>query len=290
MNEFQGRVAVVTGAASGIGRALAKRCASLGMKLVLADIEEGALEVTEQELRADGASVLSVRTDVSCSAEVEALAQRTLNEHGAVHLLFNNAGVGLVGPTAWESTITDWEWILGVNLWGVIHSVRVFAPIMLAQAEESHIVNTASTAGLVPAPGMAAYCAAKYAVVSLSETLYHELRERGARVQVSVLCPGMVDTRILEASRNRPDALQNPLSEEIKRDVRHAPERARMRQASTSGTSPDDLARSVFDAIEQERLYVLTHAWVKDAVQERTKEIIAERNPAPPPGVGHNGH
>ena len=256
------------------------------MKLVLADIEEGALAITEQELRARGATVLIVRTDVSNAADVETLAERTLEEYGAVHLLFNNAGVGLIGPTAWETTVADWEWILGVNLWGVIHALRVFAPILLAQAEESHIINTASTAGLIPAPGMAAYSAAKHAIVSLSVTLYHEMRDRGGKVKVSVLCPGLVDTRMLESSRNRPDSLQNPLTQEIRRDVRHAAELARMRQASASGMPADELARLVFDAILKEQLYVVTHPWVKDALQERTTGIVSERNPAAPPGVG----
>jgi NAD(P)-dependent dehydrogenase (short-subunit alcohol dehydrogenase family) len=290
VKDFFGKVAVITGAASGIGRALAGRCHTLGMKLVLADVEEEALAITEQEMRACGASPLTLRTDVSCAADIETLAEKTLASYGAVHLLFNNAGVGLVGPTVWENTAADWEWILGVNLWGVIHALRVFVPVMLEQGHDSHIVNTASTAGLVPAPGMAAYAATKHALVSLSESLYHELGERGARIHVSVLCPGIVDTRILEASRNRPVALQNTLAEEIKRDVRHARELSRMRQASTSGVSADDLAGSIFDGIMHERLYVLTHGWVKDAVQKRAEEIIAERNPAPPPRVGHNDH
>ena len=290
MKEFHGRVAVITGAASGIGRALAGRCASLGMKLVLADIEKEALAVTEQEMRATGARVLTVPTDVSYAADVEALAERTLERYGAVHLLFNNAGVGLIGPTAWESTVADWEWILGVNLWGVIHALHAFVPALLTQTEESHIINTASTAGLVPGPRMAAYSAAKHAVISLSESLYHEMRERGTRVKVSVVCPGLVDTRLLEASRNRPISLQNALAEEIKRDVRHAADLARMRQASASGMTADELARRVFGAIVAEQLYVVTHPWVTEALEERTKEIVSGRNPAMPPGVRLDNH
>ena len=203
MKEFKGKVAVVTGAASGIGRALADRSVQEGMKVVLADVEVEALAKTEAGLKSSGATVLAVPTDVSQARDVAALAQKTLEVFGAVHLLCNNAGVG-TEAAIWESTLEEWEWVMGVNLWGVIHGVRAFVPHMLAQDTECHIVNTASMAGLISGPGLGAYKVTKHAVVSLSETLYHELAERGARVGVSVLCPGIVNTRIMESARNRP--------------------------------------------------------------------------------------
>ena len=203
MNEFKGKVAVITGAASGIGRALADRSVQEGMKAVLADVEVEALAKTETDLKASGATVLAVRTDVSQARDVEALAQKTLEAFGAVHLLCNNAGVGS-GVSIWESTLQHWEWVMGVNLWGVIHGVRAFVPFMLAQDTECHIVNTASQAGLASGPGLGVYKVTKHAVVSLSETLQHELAERAAKVRVSVLCPGNVNTRITESGRNRP--------------------------------------------------------------------------------------
>ena len=178
MREFKDKVAVITGAASGLGRAMADRCVQEGMKVVLADVEVEELAKTEASMKASGATVLALRTDVSQASDMEALAQKTLEAFGAVHLLCNNAGVG-TDAAIWKSTIADWEWVIGVNLWGVIHGVRIFVPIMLKQDTESHIVNTASMAGLISGPGLGAYKVTKHAVVALSETLYHELAERG---------------------------------------------------------------------------------------------------------------
>src|SRR5947209_15550290 len=213
MKAFQGKVAVVTGAASGIGRALAERCAQEGMKVVLADIEEPALMQTSRDLAAQGAQTLAVPTDVSQAGEVETLARKAFETYSAVHLLFNNAGVG-GGKSAWESTLADWEWVLGVNLWGVIHGIHFFVPRMLEQRSEGHIVNTASMAGLTYGPGQSVYKVSKHGVVSLSETLYYELALRGASLKVSVLCPGLVSTNILDAQRNRPARLQDASVEE----------------------------------------------------------------------------
>ena len=203
MKDFQDKVAVVTGAASGIGRALAGKSAQVGMKVVLADIEESALKQAEDELKASGAQVLAMRTDVSQAAEVERLAQKAFETYGAVHLLFNNAGVA-AGTTVWESSLTDWQWVLGVNLWGVIYGLHYFVPRMLAQDTEGHIVNTASAAGLISSQGLGIYKVSKHGVVTLSETLALELAARGARLKVSVLCPEWVNTRIIDAERNRP--------------------------------------------------------------------------------------
>src|ERR1051325_4326893 len=208
MREFTGKVAVVTGAASGIGRGLAEACAREGMKVVLADVDESALSQAERELKDAGALVLSVRTDGSRAVDVEALARRTLDAFGAAHLLFNNAGVG-AGTTVWESTLEDWQWVLGVNLWGVIHGVRTFVPVMLKQADECHIVNTASMAGLTSGPALGVYKVTKHGVVSLSETLCCELAAMKSKIGVSVLCPAGVNTRVMDSERNRPEELQN---------------------------------------------------------------------------------
>jgi NAD(P)-dependent dehydrogenase (short-subunit alcohol dehydrogenase family) len=205
MREFTGKVAVITGAASGIGRGLAQRCVEEGMRVVLADIEAPALAQAEAELRGAGATVLAVPTDVAQARAVEALAERTMQTFGAVHLLCNNAGVG-AGGSIWESSLDDWEWVLGVNLWGVIHGVRSFVPLMLAQDTACHVVNTASIAGLLSYHPSASYQVTKHAAVALSEHLYHSLAERQAKIGVSVLCPGWVRTRILESARNRPAA------------------------------------------------------------------------------------
>ena len=224
MKAFKDKVAVITGAASGIGRAIADRCAREGMRVVLADIEELALAQAEAEMKGAGADVLAVLTDVSQASAVEALARKTLDAYGAVHLLCNNAGVA-AGSTVWESTVNDWEWVLGVNLWSVIHGLRAFLPIMLDQDAEGHIVNTASAAGLVAFHSSAPYHLSKHAVVALSEKLYYDLAQRGARVRVSVLCPGWVRTRIMDAMRNRPPELQEDPS-----TIAMTPERVAMVQ------------------------------------------------------------
>ena len=210
MNNFSGKVAVITGAASGIGLALAGKAASEGMRIVLADVEEPALTEAEQHLRADGATALAVKTDVSRIEDVEALASATLDAFGSVDLLCNNAGVTMRPRSRriWECTLGDWQWILGVNVFGGIHGFHAFTPIMLDQASEGHIVNTASVAGLVSGPGLGVYKSSKHAVVSIPETLYHELRELDAKVGVSALCPGPVATPIGSSARNRPEELQ----------------------------------------------------------------------------------
>jgi NAD(P)-dependent dehydrogenase (short-subunit alcohol dehydrogenase family) len=277
MNEFQGKVAVITGAASGIGRALADRCVQEGMKVVLADVEAEALAKAEASLKASGAAALAVRTDVSRARDVEALAQKTLATFGAVHLLCNNAGVG-TEAAVWESTLAEWEWVLGVNLWGVIHGVRVFVPIMLAQDTECHVVNTASVAGLISGPGLGVYKVSKHGVVALSETLHHELAERGAKVKVSVLCPGIVRTRIMESERNRPEhvAAAGPL------DPASQARWEMLRQLVPAGMPPAQVADAVFAALRKDQFYILTHPEGKESVRTRMEEILQERNPTPP--------
>lgn len=276
MKEFKDKVAVITGAASGIGRALAERCAHEGMKVVLADVDVDTLTTTVAALKATGAPALAVVTDVSKANDVDALAKRTLAAFGAIHLLCNNAGVW-GGISAWESSLADWEWALGVNLWGVIHGVHTFVPIMLDQGTEGHIVNTASMAGLLTGRGPAVYRVSKHAVVALSEMLYHQLAQRGANVKVSVLCPGGVDTQIIDAARNRPGHLPaaGPLRPELKA-VWEATHRA-----VQTGISPAQVAEHVFHAITADKFYILTHAGEKEWVRTRMEDIIQERNPTP---------
>ena len=277
MKDFKDKVAVITGAASGIGRALADRCVQEGMKAVLADVEAEPLAKAEASLKASGATVLAVQTDVSQVRDVEALAQKTMEAFGAVHVLCNNAGVG-TEAAVWESTLAEWEWIVGVNLWGVVHGVRVFVPLMLAQDAECHIVNTASTAGLISGPGLGAYKVTKHGVVTLSETLHHELAERGAKVKVSVLCPGIVNTRIMESARNRPGDLpptgpRGPASEE---------RWEALRRLVPAGMPAAQVADAVFEALRKDRFYILTHPEGKEAVRTRMEDILQERNPTPP--------
>lgn len=277
MKEFKDKVAVITGAASGIGRAIAERCAQEGMKVVLAGINEANLAQVEQDLKATGATVLSARTDVSKASEIEKLAQKTLNAFGAVHLLFNNAGV-TAGTTIWESTLADWEWVMGVNLWGVIHGIRIFVPIMLKQETECHIVNTASLTGLISGSGMGVYKVTKHGVVSLSETLFCELVEKGAKIKVSVLCPAFVNTRIIDSVRNRPAELKNaPHSEPLSPEIEAR--RQAMRQAIRTGMAPEQVAERVFDAIRNEKFYILTHPDLAPRIQKRMEDILQERNP-----------
>jgi NAD(P)-dependent dehydrogenase (short-subunit alcohol dehydrogenase family) len=277
MKEFKGKVAVITGAASGIGRALADRSVQEGMKAVLADVDVETLAKVEAGLRDSGATVLAVPTDVSQARDVAALAQKALEVFGAVHLLCNNAGVGTKAGI-WESTLEEWEWVMGVNLWGVIHGVRAFVPLMLAQDTECHIVNTASLVGLTSGPVMGAYKVTKHAVVSLSETLHHELAVRGAKVRVSVLCPGIVNTRIWESGRNRPGHVPPPAP----LDTASAARWEALLQRVPAGMPPVQVAEAVFAALREDRFYILTHPEGRDAVRTRMEDILQERSPTPP--------
>jgi NAD(P)-dependent dehydrogenase (short-subunit alcohol dehydrogenase family) len=277
VKELSGKVAVVTGAASGIGRALAERFAAEGMKVVLADVDEEALKGAEGELKASGAAVAAMRTDVSKAEDVEALAQFTIDRFGAVQVVCNNAGVG-VGGVTWQNTVRDWEWVLGVNLWGVIHGVRSFVPRMLNQGDECHIVNTASGAGLHTRPWLAMYCASKHAVVALSESLYHELAMSGAKVKVSVLCPAVVNTRIGESERNRPEALREEGSAGVPSQQMQAMEQA-FRSLLATGLAPAEVAAHVIEAVREERFYILTHEETRERVRARMEDILESGNP-----------
>jgi len=278
MREFQNKVAVITGAASGIGRAIAQRCAGEGMKVVLADIDEDNLATAETELKSTGADVLAVKTDVARRGDVEALARRTVEAFGQVHLLFNNAGVAAGGP-AWEATWNDWEWVMGVNFWGVLHGVKVFMPIMLAQNTECHIVNTSSMAGLVVGGGSAPYAATKHAVVALSESMYLALEQQKSAVKVSVLCPGLVRTDIANAERHRPEELRNPpvpLTPQMEAGL------AAFKAAIAAAMPPVEVADAVFRAIRNEQFYILSHPEWMEGVQLRTDKLLRMENPQNP--------
>jgi len=271
MKDLQGKVAVITGGASGIGRAVAEKAAAEGMRIVLADIEEGPLKEVETELTGRGADAIGVVTDVSDAASVRGLRDRALERFGAVHLVHNNAGVGTGGPI-WEFSEEDWRWILGANLWGVIHGVATFVPLMIEQGE-GHVVNTASIAGLTTTAFLGPYHATKFAVVAISESLYKDLQVAGAPVGVSVLCPGFVQTRIAESDRNRPAWAPA-------REVEGAEElRAVIQGMVDGGISPAAVADRVIDAVKQNTFYILTHPELTEAVQIRCDDIVQGRPP-----------
>jgi NAD(P)-dependent dehydrogenase (short-subunit alcohol dehydrogenase family) len=278
MKEFKNKVAVITGAASGIGRGIAERCANEGMIVVLADIDEASLTKAETELKSSGGTVLGVRTDVSKRSDVELLARRALDAFGQVHLLFNNAGVA-AGGAPWEATWSDWEWVIAVNLWGVIHGVKVFTPLMLAHNTECHIVNTSSAAGLTAGSAYGPYAVTKHAVVALSESLYLTLEQRNSLVKVSVLCPGLVRTNIVSAERNRPPELRNE-------PVAMTPERragmAALTAAIEAGMTPLEVADVVFDAIKKEQFYILPHPEWTEVIRLRTDKLLRMENPQSP--------
>jgi NAD(P)-dependent dehydrogenase (short-subunit alcohol dehydrogenase family) len=270
------KVAAVTGAASGLGRAMALAFAREGMDVALADVQLDALSSVAEEVRRLGVRAIYCPTDVSKGEEVERLAQKAVHELGAVHVVCNNAGVSPLGAV-WENSVDEWRWILGVNLWGVIHGVRAFAPRLLEQGE-GHIVNTASVAGLICPSGSGAYNVTKHAVVALSETLHHDLRERGSTVGVSVLCPAYVPTGIADSERNRPGDVRAP-----QKSSNTLAREAMLRKAVASGRlSADDVANAVVDAVKKERFYVLTHPRIKGAIRARMDDILDERAPRDP--------
>lgn len=287
MKEFKNKVAVITGAASGIGYGLSEYAAKEGMKVVLADIEEGALKKAEKDIRALGVDTLAVKTDVSKADDVKALAEITVETFGAVHLLCNNAGVGSESA-AWQSTLSDWQWVMGVNLWGIIYGVHFFVPIMLKQGTECHIVNTSSIMGLFSIGG-AAYTVSKHGVVALSEVLYHDLKRAGSAIGVSVLCPAYINTGILESERNRPEELRDvdrqqsynmsdPKEQEMIEQARQ-----QVKQLHRNGMSPQKNADIVFNAIKENKFYILSNARQgKPMIQARMEDILQERNPTLP--------
>jgi len=282
IKDFAGKTAVLTGAGSGFGLECARIGARLGMKLVLADVQQDVLDRAAAEMKATGVEVLAQQVDVSDAAQMEHLARRVQERFGAPHFVFNNAGVG-AGGLVWENTVQDWQWVLGVNLWGVIHGVRLFTPMMLEAAEKDpayrgHIVNTASMAGLLNPPNMGVYNVSKHAVVSLSETLYQDLALVTEQVGASVLCPYFVPTGIHQSERNRPGelAMAKPTRSQLIGQ-------AMSDKAVSSGkVTAAEVAQKVFDAMAADQFYIYSHPKAIASVQTRLEDIMQARNPTDP--------
>ena len=277
MKTLTGRVAVVTGAASGIGLALSERFAAEGMRVVMADVEAAALERAAAAVRERAPAVLAVRVDVARPEDVERLADETYRTFGAAHVVCNNAGVAVIGAVH-EHTLADWQWVMGVNLWGVIHGVRAFVPRMLAGGDEGHIVNTASMAGLTTAPYMAVYDVTKHGVVALSESMFKEFEATGAPLGVSVVCPGLIDTNIMRSARNRPPELAD--------EGKAGPAAQAFGQALgdrlTTGYPPSEVADQVVRGIRERRFYIVpAQPEVRQFATVRAQDIIELRNPTP---------
>jgi NAD(P)-dependent dehydrogenase (short-subunit alcohol dehydrogenase family) len=276
MKDFKNKVAVITGAASGIGQGLAERCVKEDMKVVISDVDEKRLRRFERKLNREGAQVLSVVADVSKASEVEDIAKKTLERFGEVHLLFNNAGIAIPNLT-WEYELKDWEQVLGVNLWGVLHGIHTFIPIMLKQGNECHIVNTSSIEGVISnGVGGATYGVCKHALVHLTERLALELEVNGPNIKVSVLCPGFVKTNIFLSALNR-------VSEERRKEILSPEERSEERAEEIKNFMeespiilPEKVADIVFQAIKEEKLYIFTHkdAFWKERIKERFDAIL----------------
>lgn len=282
IKNFTGKTAVLTGAGSGFGLECARIAAQRGMNVVLVDVQQEALDLAEAEMQAAGVQVLARKLDVSDAAQMEALAADVKARFGAPHFVFNNAGVG-AGGLVWENTVADWQWVLGVNVWGVIHGVRLFTPMMLAAAKadpdfEGHIVNTASMAGLLAPPNMGIYNVSKHAVVSLTETLYQDLALVSDQVSASLLCPFFVPTGIGHSERNRPAAMAHqPLTASQKIG------QAMTDKAVSSGkVTAADVAQKVFEAVASGQFYIYSHPQALGSVQVRMEDVVQGRNPTDP--------
>ncbi len=282
IRDFSNKTAVISGAGSGFGLETARMAAGLGMNLVLLDVQQDALDQVAQELQSSGSKLLAIQVDVSNAGEMEQMAQQVAQRFGAPHLVFNNAGVSVCG-LVWENTARDWEWVLGVNLMGVVHGVRLFTPMMLAAAKQDpgyqgHIVNTASMAGLLNPPNMGIYNVSKHAVVALSETLYQDLALVTAQISASVLCPFFVPTGISNSQRNRPAELAaNPSSPSQLLGQAMSDKAVRSGKVSASA-----VAQLVFDAVRQNQFYIYSHPKAIASVQTRMEDILLQRNPTDP--------
>jgi NAD(P)-dependent dehydrogenase (short-subunit alcohol dehydrogenase family) len=278
MKDLAGKVAVVTGAASGMGLAFAHRFAEEGMQVVLADIESEPLAMAEAAVRAKGAKALAVRTNVLQEGDIQKLADTTFSTFGNVHVVCNNAGVaGGSGLPVWEAPLRDWDWVFGVNFMGVLHGIRAFVPRMLENGEEGHIVNTASVAGLLT--GADPYSVSKHGVVCLTEGLYKQFRGINAKLSASVLCPGWVNTQILEAERNRPSEF-GPPNDRSKATPQQQQGRAMVEQFVKTGFAPEEVAEQVLDAVLNDRFYIIpAQDHIKAAVKQRFDDLLAGNNP-----------
>jgi len=284
IQDFQGKTAVLTGAGSGFGLECARIGARLGMNLVLVDVQADALEAARQEMEAAGVQVMASRTDVSDAAAMDALGAAVQARFGAPHFVFNNAGVA-AGGLLWENTVADWEWVLGVNLWGVVHGVRVFTPMMLAAAKadpswRGHVVNTASMAGLLTPPNMGVYNVSKHAVVALTETLYQDLSLVSDQVGASVLCPYFVPTGISQSHRNRPGELAGGAPTQSQRIGQAMSEKA----VGSGKVTAAEVAQLVFNAISANQFYIFSHPRALGAVQARMEAMVTQGNPPDPFG------
>ncbi len=282
ISEFKDKTAVLTGAGSGFGLECARIGAKLGMNLVLVDVQQDALDRAAAEMTAAGAPVLAKRVDVSSAEQMEGLAADVVQRFGAPHFVFNNAGVGS-GGLVWENSVKDWEWVLGVNLWGVIHGVRLFTPLMLAAAQadpayQGHIVNTASMAGLLTPPNMGIYNVSKHAVVSLTETLYQDLRLVSDQVSASVLCPYFVPTGISQSHRNKPAELANEKATQSQLIGQAMSDKA----VSSGKVTAAQVAQMVFDAMAADRFYIYSHPKALGNARQRFDAIVEGINPADP--------
>lgn len=285
MKKFKDKVAVITGAGSGIGYGIAKKCVSEGMNVVLADIEKNALAQSKRECLGYGTKVLSIVTDVSSQNSMEMLVDKTINTFKKVNMLFNNAGVTTRKPV-WINSEKDWQWVLGVNLWGVIYGCKYFIPIMLKQDEESHIVNTSSEAGLWSGIGYAGtYSTSKHGVIALSESLFQELADFTDKINISVFCPGAVRSNITDAERYRPQAFKNDQDDysipleirtKLKKQAEHVKERIK------AGITPEEAADIVFDGIRKKKFYILTGKRGKIVIQMHMENILLGKNPTRP--------
>jgi len=271
--ELEGKVAWITGGGSGIGLGVAHELAAAGVKLVILDVEAAALDAAEIALRAAGADVLAIRADISKAAEVEAAAAQAKARFGLVHIIFNNAGVGGGGGPMWMLDDADWRWCIDVNLYGVIHGIRVLLPALIASGQEGHVINTASMAGLTSTPFLGPYTATKHAVVAISEVLAKELELVQAKVKVSVLCPGFVKTRIHQSERNRPAEMRGAGRAE-------GPGLGKvMEQLVEAGAPVEGVAKAVVAAIRDGKFYVLTHPEMKPAIGHRMQQVLDEEQP-----------
>jgi NAD(P)-dependent dehydrogenase (short-subunit alcohol dehydrogenase family) len=279
MTNPRGGVAVVTGAASGIGRSLADRFAREGMRVVMADVEHAVLEVAANEVRSIGTEVLAVRTDVTSSEQVRALSNQAFSTFGRVDVLCANAGVSSSEGRIWETTERELEWVMRVNLFGVVHAIREFVPRMIAAESEGHIVVTASNAGLHSGPGLNIYGASKVGVFRVAEGLHYELRQVGSKLNVSILVPGTVRTGIVEAERNRPNDLADELPGAVLDEREARREMWRRGYEGSRAISPAAVADQTWDAILDNRFYVFTHPSIKQNVRKRTEDIVEERTP-----------
>ena len=275
MEDFKNKVAVITGAASGIGRALAHQCVSEGMSVVLSDIDESGLRELEKELLSAGAPILSVPTDVRDTSSVESLAEKAQGHFGSIHLVFNNAGV-MLGGCAWERTEDDWRWVMDVNFYGVLNGVRTFMPILIDQGESAHIVNTASIGGLMVGPFLSPYIVSKHAVVALTESVYYELQTLDVKVGISALCPGPISTGIAHSERVRPEDRpeSRPLESEMERSFDEM-----LTEGVRTGLDPSEVGPMVFSALREDRFWIYTHPMDESSILPRARSIVEGSNP-----------